>query len=259
LTPEQEVMAKLMKKWQSTDPVIKYVLIDLPLDELKQLDTTNYMLDHNHWQKSACDLLCRHTKDNRERKSQGGGPLDVVSTFKFRHKLDAAQDKSLRELCHKDLRFVLNNFDGTKPLAEVITEAADYDPEEESTETSFPDGPGVSTIGRFGRLELIDPLADAAVFGDANLTFAVKLAKHRKALGHVGRVIATTFEDLETLQSRYPEIDASIGVLEDHFAEVYHCVDCTRIAIDSRFKGMEASLGAVYYNFPHSGAVGGFF
>ena len=27
---------------------------------------------------------------------------------------------------------------------------------------------------------LIDPLADAAVFGDANLSFALKLAKHRK-------------------------------------------------------------------------------
>merc|ERR1712039_639679 len=31
------------------------------------------------------------------------------------------------------------------------------------------------------------------------------------------------------------------------------------IAVDSRFKEFEGSLGAVYYNFPHSGAVGGFF
>merc|ERR1712060_199198 len=51
----------------------------------------------------------------------------------------------------------------------------------------------------------------------------------------------------------------SIRVLEEHFAEVCHGVDCTRIAIDPRFKGMEASLGAVYYNFPHSGAIQGFF
>merc|ERR1711920_795054 len=58
---------------------------------------------------------------------------------------------------------------------------------------------------------------------------------------------------------RYKEINDSIKVLEDHFAEVYHGVDCTRIAIDPRFKGMEGSLGAVYYNFPHSGAIGGFF
>jgi len=108
-------------------------------------------------------------------------------------------------------------------------------------------------------LELIDPLADAAVFGDANLTFAIKLARHRKALGHVGRVIATTFEDLPTLKERYTEIDESIKELEDHFSEVYHGVDCTRIAVDDRFQGMEGALGAVYYNYPHSGAVGGFF
>ena len=47
--------------------------------------------------------------------------------------------------------------------------------------------------------------ADAAVFGDANLTFSMKLARHRKALGHVGRVIATTFEDLPTLRERYKD------------------------------------------------------
>merc|ERR1712100_635596 len=47
--------------------------------------------------------------------------------------------------------------------------------------------------------------------------------------------------------------------LEDHFAEVHHSVDCTRFAIDPRFNGLEGRLGAVYYNFPHSGAVGGFF
>merc|ERR1711920_674110 len=44
-----------------------------------------------------------------------------------------------------------------------------------------------------------------------------------------------------------------------HHAEVHHGVDCTRIAIDPRFKALEAKLGAVYYNFPHSGAINGFF
>merc|ERR1719364_507528 len=102
-------------------------------------------------------------------------------------------------------------------------------------------------------------MADSAVFGDANLTFSLRLARHRKRLGHVGRVIATTFEDLPTLRERYKEIDSSIKTLEDHFAEVYHSVDCTRIAVDPQFKGMENSPGAVYYNYPHSGAVGGFF
>merc|ERR1712107_621343 len=36
-------------------------------------------------------------------------------------------------------------------------------------------------------------------------------------------------------------------------------VDCTKIASNPAFEGLEGSLGAVYYNFPHSGAVGGFF
>merc|ERR1712007_307498 len=53
--------------------------------------------------------------------------------------------------------------------------------------------------------------------------------------------------------------DQSIRVLEEHFAEVYHSVDCTRIALDSRFSGLSCALGAVYYNFPHSGAIQGFF
>jgi len=91
-------------------------------------------------------------------------------------------------------------------------------------ETVLPTADGISTLGRFGRLEIIDPVADAAVFGDANLTFALKLAIHRKALGHVGRVIATTFEDLDTLRERYHEIDSSIALLEEHFAEVHHCI-----------------------------------
>jgi len=127
------------------------------------------------------------------------------------------------------------------------------------TEAAAPTRPGMLTMGRFARLELIDPLADAAVFGDANLTFSLNLARHRKSLGHVGRVIATTFEELDTLRERYKEIDESIKELEDHYAEVYHGVDCTRIAIDPRFGMLEGALGAVYYNFPHSGAVGGFF
>jgi len=215
--------------------------------------------DKFHWQKSAPDLLARYVNDCRERKGPGGGSLDVVSTFKFRFKLDMTKDKVLRSMTHKELRYMLNNFDGSEPFDEVAKAAKEFEAEEDSTETALPDGAGVSTIGRFCRLELIDPMADAAVFGDANLTFAMKLARHRKALGHVGRVIATTFEDLPTLQERYKEIGDNISMLEDHFSEVYHEVDCTRIAIDDRFKGMEGSLGAVYYNYPHSGAIGGFF
>merc|ERR1719210_1715693 len=179
--------------------------------------------------------------------------------MKCRFKLAIAQDKFLRELNHKALRHVLDEYDGSVPLEELAQLAEGVETEESSTASALPEANGLKTMARFNRLELIDPLADCAVFGDANLTFSLKLAKHRKALGHVGRVIATTFEEPETLKERYKEIDQSIKTLEEHFAEVYHGVDCTRIAIDPRFEGMEESLGAVYYNFPHSGAIQGFF
>merc|ERR1712139_99977 len=42
-------------------------------------------------------------------------------------------------------------------------------------------------------------------------------------------------------------------------AQVWHGVDCTRLAVDPRFHGYEEAFGAVYYNFPHAGAVLGFF
>ncbi|CAE7372367.1 Ranbp2 [Symbiodinium sp. CCMP2592] len=50
-------------------------------------------------------------------------------------------------------------------------------------------------------------------------------------------------------------IDDTIKLLDDHLADVYHEVDCTRIALDPRFKKMDGSIGAVYYNFPHAGAA----
>ncbi|CAK0886767.1 unnamed protein product, partial [Prorocentrum cordatum] len=122
-----------------------------------------------------------------------------------------------------------------------------------------PQQPGVLTMGRLNRLELIDPTADAFIAGDANLTFAELLAKHREGLGHVGRVVATTFESIEICRERYKEIDTTIKTIEDLNGEVLHDVDCTRLAVDPRFKGMTGKFGAVYYNFPHAGVVGGFF
>mmetsp|Transcript_40819 Transcript_40819/g.89271 ORF Transcript_40819/g.89271 Transcript_40819/m.89271 type:complete len:550 (+) Transcript_40819:102-1751(+) len=260
LSPEQEKANQIITKWGlQADGVVKHVLEGMTLEELQAMSDSGYAPDRFNMWKSASELLARYVGDMRERKGPGGGPLDAVSTFKFRWKIDMEGEKLLRTLCHKDLRYVMANYDGNTPLADVVAEAASVQPEDNSTENALPEAPGAATMGRFGRLELIDPLADAAVFGDANLTFALKLAKHRKALGHVGRVIATTFEELDTLRERYKEIDESIATLEEHYAEVYHGVDCTRIALDPRFEGMEGSLGAVYYNFPHSGAIQGFF
>jgi len=253
---------KLLAKWSlQLDQGVTHVLEQYNAADLEMVDKANYAPDiWNQW-KSPTEQLGRFISELRERTHMPGGQqLDMIAAFKFRWKLDLPQDRLLRGLAHKDLRYVLQTYDGTTPLEDVIAEAADAAPDEESlTAGAIPEGPGLLTMGRFCRLELIDPLADCAVFGDANLTFAIKVARHRKALGHVGRVIATTFEELDTLRERYKEIDESIKTLEEHFAEVYHGVDCTRIALDPRFQGMEGSLGAVYYNFPHSGAIQGFF
>eukprot|EP00408_Alexandrium_pacificum_P005736 CAMPEP_0171238424 /NCGR_PEP_ID=MMETSP0790-20130122/43466_1 /TAXON_ID=2925 /ORGANISM="Alexandrium catenella, Strain OF101" /LENGTH=536 /DNA_ID=CAMNT_0011704789 /DNA_START=42 /DNA_END=1652 /DNA_ORIENTATION=- len=250
----------LLLKWGLlNDAVCKHVLTGLLMPELTEIAASNFVPDKFHTQKSPSELLARYVGDMKERKMVGGSALDVVSSFKYRHKLDMAAEKKLRQLGHKDLRYVMAEYSIGGDLDEVIAEAAKHIPEESNTQNAIPENPGPTTISRFNRLELIDPLADCAVFGDANLTFCLRLAAHRKALGHVGRVIATTFEELETLRERYKEIDTSIKTLEDHYAEVYHGVDCTRIALDPRFEGMEESLGAVYYNFPHSGAIQGFF
>mmetsp|Transcript_108615 Transcript_108615/g.350580 ORF Transcript_108615/g.350580 Transcript_108615/m.350580 type:complete len:267 (+) Transcript_108615:120-920(+) len=95
--------------------------------------------------------------------------------------------------------------------------------------------------------------------GDANLTFSLQLSEHRRSLHHTGRTVATTFEKLDTLRERYKEIDETIKILAGLGCDVLHNVDCTRLAVDPRFQGMEEKFGAVYYNFPHAGVVPGFF
>eukprot|EP00930_Biecheleria_cincta_P069325 TRINITY_DN5707_c0_g1_i1.p1 TRINITY_DN5707_c0_g1~~TRINITY_DN5707_c0_g1_i1.p1 ORF type:complete len:501 (-),score=116.53 TRINITY_DN5707_c0_g1_i1:194-1696(-) len=257
---EKKIVA-LMTKWmQPNDRMIRHVLEQCSGTELDELAGSKYVPERSNVWKSAGELLSTHLAQLRQTKSTTGYGTDHVAAAKFRWKLTPAQEQQLRKLSHKDLRYVLDNFTGTESLDDVISQAA-AEPADDAmiTQNALPEDEGVATMGRFSRLELIDPIADAAVFGDANLTFALRLAKHRKALGHCGRVIATTFEELGTLRERYKEIDDNIQVLEEHCAEVYHGVDCTRIALDEKFKGMEGTLGAVYYNFPHSGAIQGFF
>jgi len=122
-----------------------------------------------------------------------------------------------------------------------------------------PNAPGVQTFSRLARMEVTDPFGDALVLGDANLSFSMLLAEHRKSLGHIGGMVATTFEEIEQLRERYDEIDETIARLNQLGCQVLHGVDCTRIAMDPRFKGYEEKFTAVYYNFPHAGAVRGFF
>lgn len=192
---------------------------------------------------------------------QAGFAVDVVTAFVRKWQLAADDNSALRAACAKDLRFVMKEFDGSRSVSELLEEAVEAIPREvcDTAEEAAGEEPGVLTCGRFNRLELIDPSTDALVVGDANLTFSILLARHREALGHVGRIVATTFETIEILRERYPEINATVKELESKDAEVFHNVDGTRLAVDSRFQDMVKKFGAVYYNFPHAGVVQGFF
>jgi len=251
---------QLLQRWHVGDDICsKYVLESVSLSELTELLSSKWCPNMKDIKRSVAEQISACLTQNKERHGPSNGPLDAIATFKGRFKLSQEQDRQLRGLSHKELRFVLNEFDGERDLQDVISEACDVVPDFAKAADASPDTPGSQTLGRFLRLELIDPMADALVLGDANLTFSLQLAMHRKSLHHVGRIIATTFETLETLRERYHEIDGTIKELEEHGAEVWHGVDCTRIGADPRFQGLEENFGAAYYNFPHAGAVRGFF
>lgn len=265
-TTDPEILERakfLEKKWGlADDAMVHHVLLGATTEELDFLKTTNFTPNRFDAKRGPGELTEFHLVKQREAKLGVGSKVDILAAFKFRWSLNDKAEKMLRDVPHKDLRTIVETYDGTRPLEEMIEEASAMRPDEDApvcAATSLPGGPGLHTMSRFNRMELIDPFSHSAVFGDANLTFSLNLVRHRAGLGHVGRVIATTFEEIHTLRERYAEIDDSIKTLEDHDAEVYHGVDCTRIAVDPRFKGMEGALGAVYYNFPHSGAIPGFF
>lgn len=258
-TADEARILQLLTKWGLVqDKVTRHVLESLTPEELKLLDNS-YIPEKFNMKRGPGELVHCQIAMMKERASPGGGTVDAIAAFKHRWKLSPEQEAKLRTLSHKDLRFVFEEYDESAPFEDVLEQAQSSEADESTTEGTLHDEPGLHVMSRFNRLELIDPMVVAAIFGDANLSFALKLAKHREAFGHVGRIIATTFETLDCLRERYKEIDETIKTLEGLYTEVYHGVDCTRIAVDSRFQGMEGNLGAVYYNFPHAGAVSGFF
>jgi len=53
-TPEGTLVKKLLSKWVMADDLVsKYVLDELNIEELKFLDSSGYVPDKFHWQKSA--------------------------------------------------------------------------------------------------------------------------------------------------------------------------------------------------------------
>jgi len=258
--PLEGAKAEVLAKWRlESDVASRYVLEASEMEDVEKVHESNWTPARHEGQKSPAEQISERLIRQRETKCPPGTSVDVVAAFKHRSKIGTDEEKSLRDLCHKDLRHVITHYDGTRPIDELLNEAEMVMPEDDKTTDAAPQKPGLKALSRFNRLELIDPIADALVVGDANLTFSILLAQHREGLGHVGRIVATTFETIETLRERYPEIDATVKNLEDKSAEVLHNVDCTRLAVDPRFVGMTGKFGAVYYNFPHAGVVKGFF
>jgi hypothetical protein len=250
--PERDKdVQRLLVKWNlHQDAASRYTLKQLTEDEWLHVSSgiwkgPDLYNQTGKWLLTACEQIRQYGLKHKEKNGPGGGAVDSVKAFCFRWSLDVQADKFLRSLSHKDLRHVISSYDGSTTLEELAQESAGMDPEVGTTAGTVPEAPGPLALGRFLRLEMIDPLADALICGDANLTFSLKLARHRKALCHCGRVVATTFENLATLKERYSEIEDTIKELEEHFAEVWHGVDATRLAVDIRFQGHEDSFGKI--------------
>jgi len=259
-----EKMKLLRQLHLENDGVCRYVVESADTAEVQAVSQSNFVPKENPKGKSkgqirsAGEQLSSRLTDIREQSFPHGNTLDPVAAFGFRWQLKEDDVKLMGTLSHKDLRFVIREYDGTLPLNDIIDDARNSDPGGGAGSVAA-ERPGVLTLGRFNRLELIDSQADALVVGDANLSFSLLLAQHRKDLGHTGQTIATTFEQVATLRERYKEIDETIKQLQDFGAQVLHNVDCTRLGVDSRFQDFQGKFGAVYYNFPHAGAVKGFF
>lgn len=261
-TPLDPLRACILAKWKlSHDSAVRYVLEAADTEDVEALRDSKWAPATANQQKTFTEQVSNKLGFLREQLFPPCSSVNAIEAFIHRWKLKGQVKSLLLSLNHKDLRYVMTRFSSGAKLEELVDEAAMAIPAEvqEKAEDAAPQQPGLLTIGRFNRLELIDPSADALVVGDANLTFSLLLAQHREGLGHVGRTVATTFETIEILRERYPEIDTTVKTLEDKLTEVLHNVDCTRLAVDPRFKEMSGKFGAVYYNFPHAGVVQGFF
>merc|ERR1719334_539669 len=100
---------------------------------------------HNY-SNSYADMTYVHLAKCREKDGVGGGALDVLAAFRHKFKLDHSADVLLRPLPHKVLRYVINNYDGSKELAEVIEEGKASLPEDGVTEGCMPDAPGMAAL-----------------------------------------------------------------------------------------------------------------
>lgn len=251
---------KLLQRWGlGGDVASSYVIGTLAPEELQELAVSGFSPNFRDTRRCCAEQINNRAFQLREKMGPSGGALDPIEAFGYRWHLQETTDGMLRELPLAQLRHVLREYTGLRSLEEVVEEADEGSHVDWFPVFATPGETGRNALMRALRQEAIDASADALVLGDANLSFSGLLSRHRKENGHPGRVVATTFESLEQLQERYVEINDTIQQLRRDGAEVLHGVDCTQIATNPKFLGFEESFGAVYYNFPHAGAVRGFF
>lgn len=281
----KQYMDDLVKRWliagKPASYAVKFVLSDMTTEEMQKIVEGNWK-PNNDGNRSSAEQLHNHLLKSRE-AAVNTGERDPVSVFASRWGISKADETAkLRTLSYDVLVRVIDAYDASLSLDEEIegaTASVENDPsiekeEEDEEEEEYDENgdvkpkvkkerpKGWQILSRFSKLELIPPDADALVCGDANLTFSTRLAKHRKSLGHVGIVVATTFENRATLRERYKDIDQIIANLESLGAVIMHEVDCTRLSVDERFEEYRhegRQFGSAYYNYPHAGAVRGYF
>lgn len=265
---EQDKLEKidmLLAAWGNAGHrALRFVLETLVLtSEIDELMCSTWKPRSTHDRESLAEQLKMKVLEMRLKTSGPSGPAKPISLFAKRMgwEKDSEMYASLGEFDFGELRHVFETYDGMGLVSAIAEEGkkAESDWAEQQGEPPLPKIPGELGYQRWLRMDLTDPHSDAVVFGDANLSFSKLLAQHRNNCGITGRVIATTFEAWEQLKERYVEIDQTVKELVDNFGEVWHGVDCTRIAVDPRFRGLERTCGSIYYNFPHAGAVKGFF
>jgi len=104
------------------------------------------------------------------------------------------------------------------------------------------------------------------VVGEADFSWSASLSRRRREDGRsqsggtrcshrcfVGRLLATSYEDLRTLESKYAQVDASISELRDAGAIVAHGVDGTDLRSCEVVRD-HAPFDVVLFNFPHVGS-----
>lgn len=147
-------VTSLLTRWGALDDVVlRHVLEGLKLPELDAFASSGYVPDKFNAWKSCAELTAIHIAQSRERAMPGGGgPIDTIAAFRHRKKLDAVQEALLRKLGHKDLRYVIANYDSEKhktDLQSLLLEAARSEAAEGTALGVAVSAPGATAIGRF--------------------------------------------------------------------------------------------------------------